>query len=301
MKNHTPQKQQYKLRRVLATRKRDKADCISVGDSSECNLSTYSADAFACTSPRASDAFNQGANLQPIKLCNQQSYLSSAGSHHSGKKRRREFLDMAQDSESELVKFVLDTQGKLSKKNNDVVKALSQASYDETSQLGQRSTQSISSCGVNQTSRSVHRIYTDSSDQFGLQKRRMIEDFQGMSIRSNGYGGQQRKSPQKRQLIQVLNSVDFIGNHEGDTPSKNCSPRGHSATKKQRNKSLSARNSNKSDQHDLSQPHEIDFHAMSDIDSNDERLNGDNDGAECCAHQSSSGSLERVNLRFTLK
>ena len=70
MKNHTPQKQQYKLRRVLATRKRDKADCISVGDSSECNLSTYSADAFACASPRASDAFNQGANLQPIKLCN---------------------------------------------------------------------------------------------------------------------------------------------------------------------------------------------------------------------------------------
>ena len=67
MQNSTPDKQQFKLRRVLALRKRDKTDSISIGASSNGHQSTFSADSVACASPRAND----GPDFQPIQLCNQ--------------------------------------------------------------------------------------------------------------------------------------------------------------------------------------------------------------------------------------
>jgi len=93
----------------LAHRKGNTADCVSV--SSRGHLSTHSADLAKCSSP---------VRRVPASLKNtQSSYLSAGssalGSEYSGKKRRREFLDLASNSQSELVRFVLDTQGKLDK------------------------------------------------------------------------------------------------------------------------------------------------------------------------------------------
>ena len=66
---------------------------------------------------------------------------------------------------------------------------------------------------------------------------------------------------------------------------------GSSSVERQRNKSSNPRNSGKRER-DMSQPREIDFQAMSDIDSSDERLQGGAACIDCCDHQSSSGSLE---------
>ena len=61
MDNSTPSKQ-YKMRRVLALRKRDIADSVSIGAASSGNLSILSASAGVAASPRAS--------LGPIELRN---------------------------------------------------------------------------------------------------------------------------------------------------------------------------------------------------------------------------------------
>lgn len=81
--------------------------------------------------------------------------------------------------------------------------------------------------------------------------------------------------------------MEFGGDQEGE----NRSSRGRSSVEKQRNKSSSARNSNR--ERGFASPRELDFQAMSDIDSNDEQL-GESSGvvAKCSACQSSSGSLE---------
>ena len=81
------------------------------------------------------------------------------------------------------------------------------------------------------SSRSVQRHPTDLNDQFGLQKRRLVESFEGLTLLNHNHKNQ---SPGKRQLIQVLNSVefeaseseaDYHGQLEGDD-----ADRSHSAT-----------------------------------------------------------------------
>ena len=81
------------------------------------------------------------------------------------------------------------------------------------------------------SSRSVQRHPTDLNDQFGLQKRRLVESFEGLTLLSHN---NKKQSPGKRQLIQVLNSVefeaseseaDYQGELEGDD-----ADRSHSAT-----------------------------------------------------------------------
>ena len=43
--------------------------------------------------------------------------------------------------------------------------------------------------GVDGGCRSVHRYPTDLSDQFGSQKRRLVESFEGLTLLDTGGGG----------------------------------------------------------------------------------------------------------------
>ena len=87
------------------------------------------------------------------------------------------------------------------------------------------------------SSRSVQRHPTDLNDQFGLQKRRLVESFEGLTLLShNQYTlmNNKKQSPGKRQLIQVLNSVEFEASeseadYQGELQGDDAD-RSHSAT-----------------------------------------------------------------------
>lgn len=96
------------------------------------------------------------------------------------RKRRREYLET--DHDSELVRFVLATQGK-----------------DETE------TYSYSRGHA----RSVSKTPSEKGNHFGLQKRRMIESFKGLTLEGYHMSSPSRPVRTKKKLVQVLNSVEF--------------------------------------------------------------------------------------------
>ena len=53
----------------------------------------------------------------------------------------------------------------------------------------------------------MQRVFTENNDQFGLQKRRLVDEFQSMTLAG---AAAKRKSPKNRKLIEVLDSVDFV-------------------------------------------------------------------------------------------
>ena len=67
--------------------------------------------------------------------------------------------------------------------------------------------------------RSVQRFAMDQNDLFGAQKRRLVESMQGLTLLTPPKNKihKQRSSPQtKRNLIEVLNSVEFEGTGSDD-------------------------------------------------------------------------------------
>ena len=108
------------------------------------------------------------------------------------------------------------------------------------------------------SNRSVHRVPTDSNDQFGLQKRRLVEGFQSMSLAPQQ---NPKSSPHKRQLIQVLNSVEFARSRSSSANSNDSKNNRYGKLKQVKRSSESARASQRN----------RDFEAhMSDIGDSDE-------------------------------
>ena len=80
----------------------------------------------------------------------------------------------------------------------------------------------------------MHRYPTDLSEQFGSQKRRLVESFEGLNLLLDSSAHHQHLHQQvklkggggvsppvsKRQLIQVLKSVEFVedSNSHGANP-----------------------------------------------------------------------------------
>ena len=111
-------------------------------------------------------------------FCTNKNPRSNAPLSSTHRKRAREYLEPSHDSE--LCRFVLATQGK---------EVPERHSFDK-----------------GQHSRCVQRTHSNHADRFGLQKRRLVESFEGLNLEQSS---QKPAVKQSKKLIQVLNSVEF--------------------------------------------------------------------------------------------